>query len=237
MNDPAPPPLPRLSLTRSHVARVHREIADGIQEPRLTLLSEAGMERAAQSLARSAGRGDFWVFTYGSLIWKPAFDTVERRIGMARGWRRAFCLDMHSWRATPEQPGLMLALTEGGSCTGAVYRMPEGDPLDHMRRLLEREVDHVEALPWIRWLTVETAEGPLRALAFYCTPLAGNGLIHLPLPRQTERLARAVGPKGSCAEYLLNTVEALAALDIRDDYLWELQHSVADEIDRLFPPA
>jgi cation transport protein ChaC len=44
-------------------------------------------------------------------------------------------------------------------------------------------------------------------------------------------LARAVGPAGSCAEYLLNTVSHLEERGIRDRYLWRLQAMVAAEID------
>jgi cation transport protein ChaC len=41
-----------------------------------------------------------------------------------------------------------------------------------------------------------------------------------------------VGFKGSCAEYLYNTVSHLEALGIRDRYLWDLQARVAAEIDQ-----
>ena len=61
----------------------------------------------------------FWVFAYGSLIWNPAFDFVEQAAGVARGWRRIFCLGWdYRFRGNREQPGLMLALDRGGQCRG-----------------------------------------------------------------------------------------------------------------------
>jgi hypothetical protein len=51
--------------------------------------------------------------------------------------------------------------------------------------------------------------------------------------RKHTPLQPAAGFKGSCAEYLHNTVSHLEALGIRDRYLWELQARVAAEIDRL----
>ena len=80
--------------------------------------------------------------------------------------------------------------------------------------------------------TVLVADGPFRALAFYCTT-EDPDVLSLGLDEQAEWIARAVGPAGSCAEYLHNTVSHLEALGIRDRYLWTLQAKVAAEIDRL----
>jgi cation transport protein ChaC len=36
--------------------------------------------------------GDFWVFGYGSLIWRPGFDYVEAHRARLHGYRRALCI-------------------------------------------------------------------------------------------------------------------------------------------------
>ncbi len=195
-------------------------------------MTEEDYEVLADDLVARKGDAPFWIFAYGSLIWNPAFEHVETRSALAHGWRRAFCLDMHEWRATPEEPGLMLALAPGGACRGVAYRMPEDDPRGRMRRLLDREMGFREAIPWIRWVTLRGGGETFRALAFYCAPPRAGGVLHLSLPDQARRIARAVGPKGSCAEYLHNTVTHLEELGIRDRYLWRLQEMVAAEIDR-----
>jgi cation transport protein ChaC len=228
--------MPRvLALTPGHVARVFREEADPGPTLRFTPLTDAGMEAAAADLLASKPPGPFRVFAYGSLIWNPAFEHVEARRVVAQGWRRAFCLQITRWRATPAEPGLMLALARGGACTGVAYRMPDDDPEGRMLRLLRREVSYREDLPWLRWLRVRDRTETFFALAFYCAPPGDPDVVHLDLDAQAARLARAVGHAGSCAEYLRNTVEHLEALGIHDRYLWRLQALVAAEIEALHP--
>ncbi len=235
---PSERPARALDLTEALVARVHRHVPDpGLRHyDGLTVLSPEDKAVAARRLlAQNEGR-PFWVFGYGSLIWKPAFEHVEHRRVTARGWRRAFCLEIESWRATPEEPGLMLGLVTGGSCAGMAYRMPPDDPEGRMLRLLEREVSYHEDVALARWLTVRDADAePIRALTFYAAPLRNENFTALPIEEQARRLARAVGHVGSCAEYLRNTVQHLEEAGIRDSYLWRLQQLVAAEIAALPP--
>ena len=53
-------------------------------------------------------RGDLWVFGYGSLMWNPGFDYLERRIARLDGFERRFALTSRHYRGTPEKPGLVL---------------------------------------------------------------------------------------------------------------------------------
>jgi cation transport protein ChaC len=83
---------------------------------------EMGSEGEGMRSAMSAGR---WVFGYGSLMWRPGFDWVERRAAILQGRRRAFCIYSVHHRGTPERPGLVLGLTRGGSVRGIAYRVQE----------------------------------------------------------------------------------------------------------------
>jgi cation transport protein ChaC len=223
-----------LTLTRSHVRKVHCEVAGPGPAPSLRKLAEADFpDLAARLLAENHG-APFWVLAYGSLIWNPAFEHVEARACHVSGWRRSFCLNMTDWRATPDQPGLMLGLDRGGSCLGMAYRMPDDDPMDRMIRLLRREIDQYDHMTWQRWVTVRAGADRFRALAFWCAPARPEpGLLRLPLAEQAARIARAVGHVGSNVEYLLNTVEHLHKLGLHDSYLWDLQALVAAEIEAL----
>ena len=222
----------RLHLTEALVARVERQEPEYPAARGLPYIEEAAFARHAARLIDEAGAGPIWTFAYGSLIWKPAFDAVEAMPCRLHGWRRSFCIHLESWRGTPQEPGLMLALTRGGSCRGMAYRLPDEGRAAAMEALLRREIGYEVDLASVRWLTVRGEAGPMRALVFYAAPLHPGLFVDLPLADQARRIARAAGHVGSCAAYLRNTVQHLEALGIRDRYLWTLQRMVADEIVR-----
>lgn len=220
-----------MSLTPELVSLCHREEEDRGWGGRWTPVTEAEHDAVARRLHEECGAEPLWVFAYGSLIWKPTFEPVETRRATAAGWHRSFCMELTSWRGTPEQPGLMMALDRGGRCDGVAFRLRQENRLAEVGRLVRRELDVQEDLDMVRWIKVETGRGRLRALVFWAGPREGDGiLLKLPLERVAWVLARACGHLGSCAEYLYNTVSHLEALGIRDRNLWRLQQLVADEI-------
>lgn len=226
-----------MSLTEDLAARVARDVPDTgypAYDGMTKLADDDYPVEARRLLAENPG-APLWVFGYGSLIWKPAFDYVEARRVVAHGWRRMYILDLDYWRATPDQPGLMLALEPKGSCVGVAYRMPDDNIEARMIQFVRREAAYREDLASIRWITVRSATETFRALVSWAASRGDPSFIYLPLAEQAKRLARAVGHLGSCAEYLRNTVMHLEELGIRDRYMWQMQHLVAEEIKALHP--
>lgn len=62
----------------------------------LQVLSEAELQESIdQILRRQQPNSDVWLFAYGSLIWNPIFNFVDRRVGTVYGFHRRFCLWTH----------------------------------------------------------------------------------------------------------------------------------------------
>lgn len=219
-----------MALTAELVARVERMERDPGPEPGFTRLLDDDYDPIVEVLLKQYSPDPLWLFAYGSLIWKPEFTALEHRRGVAYGWHRSFCLELKSWRGTPEVPGLMLALDRGGCCEGVLYRLPDNDHHDQLRRLVRRELAYREDVPTTRWINVRTDTGIVRALVFYAGP-TGNGYAgRLPPDEVARILARAAGHMGSCAMYLYQTVTKLEEHGIHDRHLWHLQGLVAAEI-------
>ena len=224
-----------LSLTPAHIARIHRIVEDtgpspGVQQQTDTDYAE-WVERIASSHPEPSRPTQ--LFAYGSLIWKPEIEYMPERTGVARGWHRAFCLRQHRFRGTPDQPGLMMALDRGGQCRGVLYELPLENLEHQLDRLFRREftVKPINNVP--RWITVQTASGPVKALGFVMNRSSPYYAGSLPPDEVARTLAVACGHWGSGAEYLLNTVTQLEARGIRDSGLWRLQQLVARQIDGL----
>src|SRR5262249_32581874 len=194
-------------------------------------------DEAVRAIVASApAPDDVWVFAYGSLIWKPAFDFVEQRVGIARGWHRAFCLGWDRWfRGCDERPGLMLSLDRGGQCKGVVYRLPPHAVEANLDRLLRRELRVKTRAHSPRWLTIRTNGGPVRAIAFVINRAGERYVRGLSLETIADALAIAAGPMGSMAEYLYSTVHHLEELGIHDRHLWRLQELVGERIEAAAP--
>lgn len=222
-----------MALTADLVALCHRDIPEPPRDPDAVRFTDADYDRAAREVLVELGDGPIWVFAYGSLIWKPAVDMVEQRRSTADGWHRSFCLEMRSWRGSAEQPGLMMALRRGGSCTGIAQRPLGHDRHSLMVSLLRREIGGPNGYAALRLIELLTDEGPVRALCFYADPPEVAETAELPAERVASILARACGHVGSGAEYLFKTVAALQAADIHDPHLWHLQELVADEIKQI----
>ncbi len=215
-----------MSLTRDSIRAgvLQQMIEDGGCPIRLTTEDE----RHASILAMLGGRrvptGDVWVFGYGSLIWNPAFHYAEHRLGTLHGWHRRFCLWTPLGRGTPEDPGLVLGLDRGGTCRGVAFRVRAAEAWEELDIVWRREMVSDGYLP--RWVRVRTETGEVRAIAFTINRQASRYAGRLGLAEAAAVIARATGRLGSCADYLLSTVEHLDQLGIPDRHLRALREQV-----------
>src|SRR3981081_3963259 len=84
-------------------------------------------------------KGDLWVFGYGSLMWRPGFDFIERVRARLMGEHVGLCVYSFDHRGTPEKPGLVLGLDRGGACRGIAFRVAAKRRSDTVGYLRSRE--------------------------------------------------------------------------------------------------
>lgn len=220
----------QMALTADLIARDARVVEDAGPSPGAVYLTEGDYDLLVREVLAQAPPGDVWLFGYGSLLWKPAFEFVESRMATVRGWHRSFCIKVARFRGTRDLPGLMMALDRGGQCRGMVFRIPIEQAESSLKALFRRELVVKPPGTPPRWLAARTEEGLLSAIGFVVdrrSPFYAAGL----RPEEVaDVVARAAGHWGSCAEYLHNTVSHLEALGIHDRNLWRLQALVAERI-------
>lgn len=201
------------------------------EAPGMRLLSDA--ERAASlcTTLEQRPQGDLWVFAYGSLLWNPAIRFAERRLAGVEGWHRSFCLTSPHGRGSPDLPGLVLALEQGGCCEGVALGLDEAD-VDHELDLLwRREMVSAAYIP--RWVDLLDPQGrPFGAgLAFTIDVQGANYAGDLSRGDLVNRLAWAKGSLGSSADYLFKTRDGLRACGITDAELEQLAVEVSVALD------
>lgn len=160
---------------------------------------------------------DFWVFGYGSLIWRPGFAHVETRRATLYGYRRALCVRSFVHRGTPERPGLVLGLDRGGSCVGLAFRVPEELRAEVLAYLREREL--VTKVYLERTLPVRVGGETVPAVCYIVDRLHEQYAGALEEDEAAAIVTGSVGQSGANEEYVLNTVAHLEALGIRDRWL------------------
>ena len=168
----------------------------------------------ARTRGEWGGRSDLWVFGYASLLWRPEFEFSEHRPAQVHGWHRALRMASRINRGTPERPGLVFALLPGGSCHGAVYRIPRRRVTNELERLWQREMPTGVYDP--RWLACRTAHGEVQAMAFTLSRRSPQHTGRLADAQLVDILRHAHGRYGSTLEYLLETARALRERGVHD---------------------
>lgn len=162
-----------------------------------------------------------FVFGYGSLIWRPGFTFVAAYPALLRGLHRSLSVISHHHRGTEAHPGLTFGLIPGGSCRGMAFEV-EPHLWDQTRTYL-REREQVTSVYLERECKVTLADGrSVPALTYIVDVHHPHFAGALDVARQADLVRNAIGQSGPNIEYVLNTVQHLAAMGISDRLLAEL---------------
>ncbi|KAM7194345.1 glutathione-specific gamma-glutamylcyclotransferase [Rhypophila sp. PSN 637] len=197
---------------------------------------------------------EFWLFGYGSLIWKPPPHYDQRIPGWVTGYVRRFWQDH---RGTPEAPGRVVTLIERSywkqltdhhdsapeRVWGVAYRIAPGR-VDEVKEYLDiREINGytIHYTPFHPAVSTSSPgldpvdpsvmpphHGPIRTLVYIGTP--DNEQFVGPQDPQAlaEHIYRSEGPSGLNRVYLLELEKALDALspDSGDEHVTDLSNRV-----------
>ncbi len=164
---------------------------------------------------------DFWVFAYGSLMWRPGFGYLESRQARLAGLHRSLCV--YSWvhRGTEQRPGLVLGLDRGGTCLGLGFRVCGRERQNVIAYLRERE--QVTNVYQEHWRIIRLDDGT-RAVALTYVVNRGHPQYagKLDTERQIAMIAGANGKSGANPDYVISTAQRLQELGIRDRRLFQI---------------
>ena len=177
--------------------------------------------------ANKHDNGDLWVFGYGSLMWRPGFDFLERVPARLVGLHRALCVYSFVHRGTPEQPGLVLGLDRGGMCRGIAFRVAAAAREHTIAYLRGREQVTSVYVETMRRVELEDATGrQVRALCYTVDRGHVQYAGRLTLAECLHHVRQGHGRSGPNRDYVLDAVESLEALGYRETEL----HLLAEQL-------
>ena len=166
--------------------------------------------------------GTEWIFGYGSLIWRPSFDYVERHKGWVVGWQRRFWQGSTDHRGSPGSPGRVVTLVEepGAVCWGMLYRIRT-----ELADGILNELDYREKAGYTRQFVdchIEGEHDPRRTLTYVAYADNPNYLGTADDHAIVRQIAESTGPSGSNQEYLVRLHEEFRKHSIDDDHVTRL---------------
>ena len=175
-------------------------------------------------------KGDLWVFGYGSLMWRPGFEFIERVPARLIGEHRALCVFSFVHRGTPEKPGLVLGLDRGGACRGIAFRVSEKNRAATIAYLREREqvtsvYREVTRSVWLE----NDARQRVSALVYVVDRGHVQYAGRLSPAEQLRHVLQGHGQSGVNRDYVLATVKAIEAAGFRDSQLHRLAMMLHDQ--------
>jgi glutathione-specific gamma-glutamylcyclotransferase len=161
-----------------------------------------------------------WVFGYGSLIWSPEFDFERAEHGRLHGYHRAFCIRSTRYRGTPANPGVVLGLDRGGSCTGVAYQLAQHQRAAAIEKLYEREMRNRVYCPTLVSIILDSGQR-IEALTFTANR-ESDAYQRLDDAEVLRRLTGCCGERGPNVDYLINTHRSLHERGMHDAMLARL---------------
>lgn len=172
----------------------------------------------------------FWIFGYGSLIWKPPSHVAESVPGYIKGCVRRFWSSSNDHRGTPENPGRVVTLISADHWRtlddphpygaddlvwGMAYRIS-----DEKKNEVRAELDYREKHGYtdhIMKFFPQSGKEPFDCLVYMVLP-DNPAFVGPQNPEDLAKLiAKSIGPSGTNIEYVRKLDKALFQLTGQHD--------------------
>jgi glutathione-specific gamma-glutamylcyclotransferase len=162
------------------------------------------------------------IFAYGSLMWRPDFEYVKSVSGMITGYHRRLGIISHHYRGTPEKPGLVLGLDNGGSCVGVLYEVELAKWDEVLAYIRKRELISEAYREVVKEVQLVDQSKTVQAVTYVVNHGHTQYFEPQPITKTLAMVMQGHGLAGSCVDYVLNTVTHLRGLGIHEAELENL---------------
>ena len=167
---------------------------------------------------------DFWIFGYGSLVWRPDIPFVDSRPAVLEGWSRRFWQGSTDHRGVPGAPGRVVTLVEDAAeaCWGRAF-LVAADDRDAVMGTLDYREKGGYTLAEVSLIFPAANSSATEGLVYVATPGNPNYLGPAPMDEIAAQVRVSHGPSGANVEYVLRLAEALREIGADDPHVFELE--------------
>jgi len=166
----------------------------------------------------AANDDDLWIFGYGSLMWRPGFDHLDRQRALLRGRHRSLCVWSWHHRGSQAAPGLVMGLDHGGACVGIAYRVA-GQIAGDVRDYLDAR-ERVTPVYLATDVNLHLADGRrVKALTYTVDRMNPQYAGRLDVATAVATVRDAVGHSGRNPDYVRETAAHLREIGVNDPFM------------------
>ena len=180
-------------------------------------------------MASDSAAKEFWIFGYGSLVWRPDFPYRDRRPAYIQGWIRRFWQGSTDHRGVPGAPGRVVTLLpeEKSVCWGMAYEIGGPDLEATLAHLDYREKGGYSVERTCLYFS-ESANSPVveNAQVYIGTSDNSNYLGPADAAQIAHQVLGSRGPSGPNDEYVLRLADALREIGVDDPHVFEIDRLI-----------